>query len=383
MPNTCPRCQGATEPGDVFCPNCGAALATPGGDATVTMPIVQAPPAAQGQPMPPAKTPGVMYAPPAAARSRPWYRKKRFMIPLTFLLIFGMLAGAGAWYLNQQFGDLQSVSTPDPNSAAGLALKDPTPEVTPTKKNSVTMLLMGVDSRPGEPIDIGVRADSLSVLHINNEAKTCRIITIPRDTRTELPGYGQSKINHALSVGGIDYQKLVVQNTLGIEIDHYALVDFGGVVGTVNALGGVDVYNQSAFELDGVQFAQGNIHLNGDEALLYSRFRGDSEGDFGRQRRQQEVVRAMLNKANGLDAARAIPSLLSSIQGHFKTDLGVTDLIGMANKYRDHCTADRVQSAGLEGTVGNDYDELMAQELSFVHVSTEEINIKVDWLLGD
>lgn len=344
---------------------------------TATMPIAQAP---AGQ----AQQPAQHMAPPAAAapRKRPWYRKKRFMIPLTMLIIFGMIGAGGAYWLNSQFGAFSEVSTPAPDTEAGKALLEPTKEVTPTGDGSVTMLLMGVDAREGEEIDIGVRPDSLSVLHINPDANTCRVISIPRDTRTELPGYGQSKINHALSVGGIDYQKLVTQNLLGIEIDHFALVDFAGVVGTVDALGGVDVNNQTAFEIDGVSFPAGQQHLNGDQALLYSRFRGDSEGDFGRQRRQQEVITGMLQKADGLDAARAIPSMLGSIEGHFKTDLSITSLIGMAGKYRDYCSADKVESAGLEGSVGNDYDEMMQQELSFVHVSQEEIDAKVAWLLG-
>jgi hypothetical protein len=55
----------------------------------------------------------------------------------------------------------------------------------------------------------------------------------------------------------------------------------------------------------------------------------------------------------------------------------------MAGKYRDYCTSDKVENAGLEGTIGNDYDELMQQELSFVHVSREEIDARVRWLLGE
>lgn len=342
---------------------------------TAAMPVAQAQPTQAYQPLPTATA--------AAPTSRPWFRKKRFLIPLTLLLIFGMVVGGGAWYVNQQFGHLQEVSTPDPNSIAGKALQQPTQEVQPSGDGSITLLMMGVDAREGEQIDIGVRPDSISVLHINPDAGTCRVVSIPRDTRTDLPGYGQSKINHALSVGGVNYQMLVTQNMLGIEIDHFALVDFAGVVGTVDALGGVHVYNQTAFEFDGESFPQGDLHLNGEQALMYSRFRGDSEGDFGRQRRQQEVVRGMLEKANGLDAARAIPSLLNSIDGHFKTDLSITDLIGMAGKYRDYCSADSVESVGMEGTVGNDWDEMMEQELSFVHVSQQEIDAKVRWLLGE
>lgn len=376
MQSLCPRCGARIEPGDAFCPACGTAIMVAQG-GTAAMPVVQS------MPMPGAAPTTFTPLATPAPKKRSWYQKKRFMIPLTLLIILGMVGATGAWYVNQRFGEFQAVSTPPPDSAAAQALTQPTAEVTPSSDGAVTILMMGVDAREGEQIDIGVRPDSLSVLHINPQAKTCRVVSIPRDTRTDLPGYGQSKINHALSVGGVQYQQLVVQNTLGIEIDHFALVDFGGVVGAVDALGGVDVNNQTAFELEGTSFPAGPQHLNGEQALKYSRFRGDSEGDFGRQRRQQEVIQAMLKKAGNLDAARAIPSVLTSIEGHFKTDLKVTDLITMASKYRDYCTADKIETDGLDGSVANDFDELMEQELSFVHVTQEEIDAKVRWLLGE
>lgn len=380
MPSSCPRCQAKVDATDAFCPNCGTSLMAASG-GTVTMPIAQAQPANAGAPAAGMAQP--RYQPAPAPRIKPWYAKKRFIIPITMLIIVGMIGAGGAWWINSQFGHFSEISTPPPDSEAGKALQEPTAETVPTQDGSITILLMGVDAREGEEIDIGVRPDSLSVLHINPEANTCRTVSIPRDTRTDLPGYGQSKINHALSVGGVEYQQLVTQNLLGVKIDHFALVDFAGVVGTVDALGGVDVNNEVAFEIDGVSFPAGPQHLNGEQALLYSRFRGDSEGDFGRQRRQMEVVRGMLQKADGLDAARAIPSMLNSIDGHFKTDLSVTSLIGLAGKYRDYCSSANLETAGLEGTVGNDYDEMMQQELSFVHVSQEEIDAKVRWLLGE
>lgn len=378
MQSHCPRCQAAVEPGDAFCPNCGTALLN-ANQGTALLPAAQTrqDPNQPYQPLPPHSMPR------ANSDRRPWYKKKRFTIPLTLFIILAMMGIGGAYVINLQFDEFQAISTPEPDSTAGQALQQPTAVVTPSPDNSITLLMMGVDAQEGEQIDFGVRPDSLSVLHINPDEQTCRVVTIPRDTRTELTGYGQSKINHALSVGGVEYQILATQNLLGIKIDHFALVDFAGVVGVVDAVGGVHVNNQRAFELEGHDFPVGDLHLNGEQALAYSRFRGDSEGDFGRQRRQQEVVRGLLEKANGLDAARAIPGLLTGIEGHFKTDLSITSLISMAGKYRDYCTADRVESVGLEGTVGNDWDDMMEQELSFVHISRSEIDAKVRWLRGE
>ncbi|MCO5220196.1 MAG: LCP family protein, partial [Thermomicrobiales bacterium] len=116
-------------------------------------------------------------------------------------------------------------------AAVAVGLKDP-------KTDPMTILIMGVDARPGQAIDIGVRPDALMVLRLDPESGTCRGLAIPRDSLVELPGYGETKINHALMLGGIPYEELVVELYLGIEIDHYALIDFTGFEDLVDAVGG-------------------------------------------------------------------------------------------------------------------------------------------------
>lgn len=385
MPQSCPSCRAHVNPTDAFCPSCGYTLRSSAQQRTVT-----SQPAAR-----PRQQPAGAYHPQsrqARQRSRPWHRKKRFIFPLVFLMLLGAGGVGGMWVLNNAFGSLNELSTPSPEEPAGLVMEQVNEgntadlglaDVRDPGGDSVTVLLMGVDARPGEPIDIGVRPDSLQVLHISGDGGTCRTLSIPRDTRTDLPGYGQSKINHALAVGGIPYQALVVEQLLGIEIDHFGLIDFAGLVGVVDAIGGVRVNNQSAFELEGMVFPEGPQTLSGEQALNYARFRGDSEGDFGRQRRQQEIIRGVLEQTGGLDAARAVPAVMRDIDGHFKTDLRATSLVGLANDFRTTCTSASLESAGLEGAVGNDWDELYNQELSFVHVDGTEIDAKTSWLLGE
>jgi LCP family protein required for cell wall assembly len=391
MPQSCPSCRATVNPTDAFCPNCGYTLRTSTQAQQATLPY---------QPVPSQGTRQRQQAPTgyhpqsrqARQRSRPWFRKKRFIFPLVFLMLLGAGGATAMWYINNAFGSLNELSTPAPEEPSGVILEQieegntadlGLADLTNPGGDSVTVLLMGVDARPGEPIDIGVRPDSLQVLHISGDGGTCRTLSIPRDTRTDLPGYGQSKINHALSVGGIPYQELVVEQLLGIEIDHFGLIDFAGLVGIVDAIGGVTVTNQRAFEYEGMSFPEGTQTLSGEQALIYARFRNDDEGDFGRQRRQQEIIRAVLEQTGGLDAARAIPTVLNDIDGHFKTDLKVTSLVGLANDFRSTCTSASLESASLEGAVGNDWDELYAQELSFVNVDPAEVDAKVGWLVGE
>jgi LCP family protein required for cell wall assembly len=282
-----------------------------------------------------------------------------------------------------------SEAAPDEGSPAGLNLPDDgtpnsimsadPPELQST--DGITVLLMGVDARDGESIDIGVRPDSLAVLHIDQSTGDCRMLAVPRDSRATLPGYGESKINHALAVGGIPYEMLVVEEYLGIELDNYVLVDFAGVETVVDELGGITVENPEAFEISGQTFEAGTLKLDGERALLYSRFRGDSEGDFGRISRQQQVLRGLMHEVADVNLVRLVPNMFSLLSDHFRTDYGMTDLIDLANEYRTSCSADSIETETIEGDVSMEFDDLMQMDLSFVVSDPEVVAENVAWLL--
>ncbi len=248
-------------------------------------------------------------------------------------------------------------------------------------RGSINVLLMGVDARPGEAIDIGVRPDTLVVLNLDPQTGSCRMLAIPRDSRVDLPGYGASKVNHALAIGGVPYQMLVVQNLLGIPFDHYGLIDFSGVEDLVAALGGIAVVNDRAFSYEGHAFADGELRLDGEETLAFVRFRGDEKGDFGRQERQQLVVRAMLTAGADLDVVTAIPQLLDAVEDHIRTDAGPTTLVDLGREFHSTCTAETLDAKRINGEVVTLHDVLLNQPLSFVVLAEAEVVAKVDWLL--
>jgi LCP family protein required for cell wall assembly len=245
-----------------------------------------------------------------------------------------------------------------------------------------TFLIMGVDAREGEAIDGQVRPDSLMVVHLNPQSNACRILSIPRDTRTELPGYGLTKINHALAVGGIGYEVQVVSDLIDLPIDHYVLIDFTGFEDVVDALGGVTIDVPAPFTaLDGTAFQAGPQKMNGTQALSYARFRSDSEGDFGRIKRQQQVIRAVIKQSSGLEVLASIREFLPAIQSNLRTDLSVPQMIDLATTYRSICTEDAVTMLRLEGEIATFDDPLLKMPLSYVVVDEAEIHRKVAALL--
>jgi LCP family protein required for cell wall assembly len=226
-----------------------------------------------------------------------------------------------------------------------------------------------------------VRPDTLVVLNLDPQTGSCRMLAIPRDSRVDLPGYGASKVNHALAVGGVPYQMLVTQNLLGIPFDHYGLVDFAGVEDLVEALGGITVVNERAFSYGGHTFSKGELRLSGEETLAYVRFRGDEEGDFGRQERQQLVVRSMLTAGADLDVVTAIPQLLNAVEDHIRTDADPTTLIDFGRDFHSSCTAETLDAKRISGEVRTLHDVLLDEPLSFVVLAEAEVAAKVNWLL--
>src|SRR5690606_28691106 len=162
----------------------------------------------------------------------------------------------------------------------------------------------------------------------------------------------------------------------------FALIDFDGMAGVVDAIGGVTVSTPTELEYEGVTVPAGTNTINGDQALVFARFRNDAEGDFGRQRRQQELLQAILRQVGPTDAARVLPSVMSDLEGHLKTDMSASGVASFGFNALIGCALGDMENAGLDGAVGNDWDELEGMELSFVHVSPDEIESKVAWLTG-
>ena len=107
--------------------------------------------------------------------------------------------------------------------------------------------------------------------------------------------------------------------------------------------GGVTIDVPEAFTaIDGTVFPAGEQRMNGTQALSYARHRGDAEGDFGRIKRQQQVIRALIRETGGLEVLTSIREFLPAIQQNLRTDLSVPQMIDLATTYRSICTEDAV-----------------------------------------
>jgi LCP family protein required for cell wall assembly len=218
-------------------------------------------------------------------------------------------------------------------------------QVNVEKKQPFSILLLGVDHRKN---DVG-RSDSLILLTVNPTNHTTKMVSIPRDTRTEIVGKGKvDKINHAYAFGGVQMTVNTVENFLNVPIDYYLEVNMEGFRDIVNAVNGVDVYNDYDFTYEGVHFKKGSLHLSGTDALKFSRMRKlDPRGDFGRQLRQRQVIEAVIKKGANFSTLSNYKEVLLAIQKNVTTNLKINDMISMQKDYREAATkVDEVQITG-------------------------------------
>ncbi len=235
------------------------------------------------------------------------------------------------------FGSMwQNVASGASDIAGGAAVATGLREGT---DESFTVLVMGVDARPGSPIDIGVRPDVLMVVRFDPATKSCRALSVPRDTRVDLPGYGQSKINHALMVGGIPYQILVTEDFLAMDIDHYLLIDFVAFQQIVDSVGGITVDVPEDLIRNGtLHFTEGTQAFNGEEALAYARFRSGPEADRARIERQWGVLSSIAAEMEGRDLVSQISQVTNTVEDHLRTDLPAADMTSIAKVYGGNCS---------------------------------------------
>lgn len=178
--------------------------------------------------------------------------------------------------------------------------------------------------------------DTMLLLRFNPQDKTVVLLSVPRDTRLDIPGYSTEKINAAHKLGGPALAARTTSQLLGgVGIDRYVTINVQGVQALVEALGGVtvNVPKDMKYRDDSQHFyvnlKAGKQHLNGEQALQLLRFRYDESGDIGRIQRQQLVLRALNEQAlNPANVAR-IPQLLSVIQSHIDTNLTVEEIVAL------------------------------------------------------
>jgi polyisoprenyl-teichoic acid--peptidoglycan teichoic acid transferase len=220
------------------------------------------------------------------------------------------------------------------------AAKDEPPPESKTLKNHkpISILLMGVDQRKGDP----GRTDTLIVLTLNPKKERMLMVSIPRDTRTEIIGRGtMDKINHAYAFGGTKMTIDTVENFTGVQMNYYIRVNMKALKELVDAVGGITVNNNldwydEGYYKKGYHFKKGKITLNGPQALGFVRMRHlDPKGDFGRNQRQRKVITSIIKKASSISSVPRFSGILGALGNNVKTNMTFDEMMNIQKNYRD------------------------------------------------
>ncbi|MBO4116273.1 LCP family protein [Streptococcus suis] len=236
-------------------------------------------------------------------------------------------------------------------------------EITPIDATEpLTILLMGVDmdqaTRGGDWE--GGRSDSMILVTVNPKTKETNMMSLTRDIMVEIAeANGESsgtveKLNHSYSYGQAPMAIATIEKMMDINIDRYIEINMDGLVELVDAVGGIEVNNTLGFPISISEHEPaytsivqpGKQLVNGDQALVYARMRyDDPEGDIGRQRRQREVIMAIIKKLLQLDGLTQYKKILTAISNNMRTNieispatipslLGYKDSVSKLNSYQ-------------------------------------------------
>ncbi len=301
-------------------------------------------------------------------RGPPWWRVRI----VNLLLLFIVLAPTYlfAVYAYHVYNAAHATAKYEvPEGVAGVVKVMENKGITFKGEQSMNVLVLGIDYNWTDathlPYSKEARSDTMFVLHLERDGSRIGMLTIMRDLYIDLPDHhGRDKINDAYALGGVPLARKTIQQFLGVKIDHYVVLRIMGARKLVDALGGLDIDVEKTMNYDDnwgdlhVHLKKGWHHLNGAQAIGYARFRHDEESDFGRTRRQQQVVDALIKKLkqpqNYANPAR-LQALASLFHQYVETDLNVPQMLDLAWVYQNFDRKNFAKGlvAGTDGFVGD------------------------------
>ncbi len=279
---------------------------------------------------------------------QPWYLRVPSLRRLVFFSVFIFLMAIAT--MVGGFAYIQHVVTPMAESGS-TSITPPIfePEergrVVFRDRERINILVLGIDynyTNQGILYTKGARSDTILVVSLNRDAEFLNVVSIPRDTQVLISEeFGYDKINGAYALGGIEQALETVSEFLEIPLHHYVIVKVRSASQIIDAIDGLPINVEKNMDYDD---NWGNLHihlkkgpqvLNGQQAVGYARFRMDEEGDRGRIRRQQQVVRALGQKLKDPSIIPRLHKIAPIVKENVETDLKIIEMVDLAQLYVD------------------------------------------------
>jgi polyisoprenyl-teichoic acid--peptidoglycan teichoic acid transferase len=262
-------------------------------------------------------------------RKRKRRRRIMFFIVAPLLILTFTAAGYGAvLYKKAETVFNDSFQKIEGREKSDLREKKVDPDI-----DNVSILFIGVDESDTRNFGSSTRSDALMLATLNNDTKSVKLVSIPRDSYTYIPEVGyNTKINHAHAFGGPKATIETVEELFNIPVDYYVKMNFHAFIDVVDALNGIKVdvpyemYEQnSRDEQDAIHLEEGMQNLDGEEALAFARTR-KADNDIERGKRQQEIMKAIMKKAVSVDGISKYDKVMEAIGNNMMTDIPFSEM---------------------------------------------------------
>lgn len=266
-------------------------------------------------------------------RSKRRQKKKKGKLLFIFILITALLVGTSIVFADKLNLFHQTINTITQD--VGNRTEEEAQEIIENAK-PINILLLGIDNGAyGRPTEDG-RSDTMLLLTSNPSEKKAQLLSIPRDTYTEIVGMNYyDKINHAYAYGQAKMAINSVEKLFDINIDFYMEINMSGLMEFVDAVGGIEVTSPLTFTYEGRSFVEGKTELlDGESALRFARMRyDDPEGDYGRQKRQRIVIEQLVKKMMSFNSITNFEKIMNAVSKNVKTDIPIGKIMALKNTY--------------------------------------------------
>jgi LCP family protein required for cell wall assembly len=276
--------------------------------------------------------------------------RKRTIGLAVFLAILCITATAFATYVTVKHGfrnAFPSIFKPDLPTAFG--------------KDKLRILVLGIDDSWTDKDEVYTsqsRSDTNIAVSIDLHSHNIGVLSIPRDLWVDIPKSGYGKLNEAIEDAGPERTEATLVRNLGTPaFDYYIVLNINATQAVVEAIGGLDVNVEKTMNYDDnwghlhIHLKKGPQHLNGEQTVGYIRFRHDEEGDFGRMRRQRQVVQLLVHRIKDPSIVTRIPFLLGVVQQNVRTNMNYSQMYNLAAGLQD-VTPQMVHEAEVPANVG-------------------------------
>ena len=266
-------------------------------------------------------------------RSKRRQKKKKGKLLFIFILITALLVGTSIVFADKLNLFHQTINTITQD--VGNRTEEEAQEIIENAK-PINVLLLGIDNGAyGRSTEDG-RSDTMLLLTANPSEKKAQLLSIPRDTYTEIVGMNYyDKINHAYAYGQAKMAINSVEKLFDTNIDFYMEINMSGLMEFVDAVGGIEVTSPLTFTYEGRSFEEGKKELlDGESALRFARMRyDDPEGDYGRQKRQRIVIEQLVKKMMSFNSITNFEKIMNAVSKNVKTDIPIGKIMALKNTY--------------------------------------------------